>query len=217
MIWFLSNLFFQGTCLLAWYLNRHRLPAWSSYPVMMVFITMLTESVAAYYWLVLRQNNIFLFHGLVPIQYTFLILPYRLVSTDQRIRTGILLSILLIYTAEVLFALSVQPVTVYNTYTQLLAYSFLTLWTAIYLWNLLNDHDHERISTNPMFWMSAGIMFYAVSSFVITGMLNYLIHYAYSWATILYYFTTIITFILYVIFTLTFYSPYLFNRRHASD
>lgn len=217
MIWYLSNLFFQGSCLLAWYLNRHRLPGWAIYPAFMVLITLLTESVAAYYWLVLRQNNLFLFHGLVPVQYALLMIPYSITGSNIYIRTGIRVSMIVVALSGILFATTVQPLTVYNTYTQLLSYSLLTLWTALSLWRLLNSDDPERIGTNPLFWISAGIIFYAVSSFVITGMLNYLIRYAYPWATLLYYFTTLVAFVLYAVFTLAFYSQRLFSHHYATD
>lgn len=214
MSWFLANLFFQCCCLLGWFVNRKQLPAKLNFIALMVLTTLLFELLAAYFWLVLKKNNLFIFHILVPAQYLLLALPYYFSSKGSGSKIAIITSILLVYAIALLLALTIQPINIYNTYTQLTAYVLLIIWSTLFLWNLLNDEAKISIERDPLFWISIGIIFYAVVNFVITGTLNYLITYSLYWAKILYSITTVVAFMMYSIFTFSFFSHKLFKGSY---
>lgn len=172
---------------------------------------MIFELVAAYYWLILVKNNLFLFHILVPIQYAFLVTPYYFSVLLKKFKTYIFLSILTVFLSAILFSLTIQPLSVYNTYTQLLVYILLLTWAALFILKLLNDKAMLSIEREPLFWISLGIIVYSTTNFVITGTLNYLIVHDIDWAKILYNVTTLVAFIMYIIFTFSFFSPKVFK------
>ncbi|GAB3994032.1 hypothetical protein GCM10028807_30820 [Spirosoma daeguense] len=210
MGWLIANIFFQSCGLLGWYLNRKQLPARLSYIALMIVATLLIETIA---YLLLRQsrNNLFLFHFLAPIQYALLVFPYSQIMRERVIRNGILVSIGAVFVVAIIFALTVQPITVYNTYTQLLAYILLTIWASLYLWQLLTDDVLILVEREPLFWISIAIIFYAVTNFVIMGTINYLIANNIYWARILYNITTVVAFIMYGLFAFSFFSYRIFK------
>lgn len=218
MGWWVANTIFQLLCLVSWYVNRKNLPPQSLFIAAMVLITFIIETMATYYGYILDyENNLFFFHFLTPLQYTFLSLPYYQLLPRPYLKLAILFSILSIFILAFLLGTFVQTLQVYNTHIQLASFFFLALWSSLYLWYFIASNYSSFLIKDAMALISISLIFYASTNFVATGMLNYLILYKNKWAMVLYDFTTIIAFAFYCLLAFSFSSQKLFNKYSITE
>ncbi|WP_159478698.1 hypothetical protein [Dyadobacter sp. 3J3] len=211
MWWLIVNIFLLSNCFLGWYVNKVHLPARFVFFGAFAIVTMVCESIAAYYWLVLEKNNLFLFHFLTPVQYVLISLLFQNFGSPMRLHRTILFSYLLVCLFAIYNAIFLQPVYKYNSYTQLLCFTLLICWSLFYLVGLISARLESSLEGNPMFWVSVGTLFCSTTNFIITSMMNYLVERQYDWASKLYDFTTIVAFIMYIVFILGLYASRIFK------
>lgn len=87
--------------------------------------------------------------------------------------------------------LAIQGFVAYQTLTVVVGGGFVIFLAGAYFWQLLVSPDNERITRDPFFWFSFGLIVYFGGSIPFLGMLNYLIQYYSEFTKI--YFTLIYT------------------------
>ena len=163
---------------------------------LMLLLTLLFEAYAAF--LMFNQvRNLHLFHILTPLQYVCTALIFRCALQTAWYRQAIAYSIPAFLVTSVLISLSVQGPSDYNSYALMLKSLLTTCWVLCYFREIFSSLRLFRLETEPMFWVSTGMLFYALGSFYAEGLMNYLLLQAYPLALYLYYFSVLLGYLLY--------------------
>ncbi|MFT3680934.1 MAG: hypothetical protein QM791_11715 [Ferruginibacter sp.] len=146
------------------------------------------------------KNNLFIFHILVPVEYTLMMLLFR---SDIRNKTAFRLvtwSIPAFIILSLFLSAFVQPPVTNNSYSTILE-SVLLICTSLYfLREVLLLQQVKELHRYPMFWITVGILFYYTGTLLTEGMLNYLISHSIETARKLYRLSYVIKYALFVLF-----------------
>lgn len=166
---------------------------------LLLLLTLLFEVYAAF--LMFNQvRNLYLFHYLTPLQYVLTALLFRSTLHSVRFRTIITYSIPVFLVISLLISLTVQGTNDYNSYALMLKSLLTTCWVLCYFREIFSGLRLVRLETEPMFWVSTGMLFYALGSFFAEGLMNYLLLQSYPFALQLYYLSVLLGYLLYSAF-----------------
>lgn len=154
-------------------------------------------------------RNLYVFHLLTPIQYALYALVFFKTLQDRKLQRFILLSIPLFFLAALLITFYLQPPSEFNAYTSSMKNVLLACWVLLYYKEVFTGLRIIRLSREPMFWVSTGLLFYSLGSFFLYGLMNHLLVKSYEIAHMLYYFSEFLGYILYITISIAF----LFARR----
>lgn len=158
------------------------------------------------------ENNLFIYHILTPIQYTFYAFIYYTAVHAASVKKVILFSIPVVILAALAFSVTVQPADSYNSYTIVLGNAFILIWIFTYYRETFQQLKIIRLEREPLFWISTGLLFYALGSFFSEGLMNYLIAHTPDLARKYYYAITVVLIgFLHIMFILSFLCRRLFK------
>ncbi len=119
-----------------------------------------------------KENNLFIGHFYLLFQFVFLVRIFQLEMKDMLSR-HLFWGIMISFTIFSLFNTFLwQPLTVHNTYARNFASILLTLLSAYYFLQLIRRPYTVRIERLFMFWFSAGVLLYFLSSLFIFTIAN---------------------------------------------
>ena len=124
------------------------------------------------------QNNLFVFHIATPIEYAIFAMLYANVIVSNKLKKYIFYSIPAFVMLCVLFFLTVQPLTVNNSYVVMIESIIMVGLSLYFLRQLLLLQQVQSLNSFPMFWICVAILFYFIGSLIIEGMLNYLMRHS---------------------------------------
>jgi hypothetical protein len=157
-----------------------------------------------------KLNNLFIYHVLVPIQYSIYASIYYLHIASGWVKKFIVLSVPVVFLVALVLAFTIQPIlplhdTSYNSYVIALCNLLLVLWILIYYRQLFIQLKIIRLEREPLFWISTGLLFYGLGSFFAEGFMQVLIERSPALATRYYYSVTVVLLcLLYIMFIISF-------------
>lgn len=166
--------------------------------------TTILHSCAAYYFILKKGNNQFIFHFLTPIQYLFFCMYFYFLQNNYKLKKVIIGSIPIFILTSFIISFTIQKFDFYNSYS-LIGQNFLvTIWALLYFKSILESDKFDKLERKPTFFISSAILIFSLSDFFIEGVMNYMINKKLAYSLQLYYISEIISFILYAIFILAF-------------
>lgn len=119
-----------------------------------------------------RENNLFIGHFYLLIQFLFLVRVFQLEMKDVINQRFFWLMMVFFTLFSLCNTFLWQPLTVHNTYARNLASVLLTLLSAYYFFHLIRRPFTIKIERLFMFWFSAGVLLYFLSSLFIFTVAN---------------------------------------------
>jgi hypothetical protein len=177
-----------------------------------LLITFAAESYANYL-LYHEIRNLYIYHLLVPVQYSLLAVIYAYAIENTIMKKVILISVPLFIATSALFASTIQPLTAYNSYAASIKNILLTVWVLCYYRELFVLLHVSHIEREPFFWISTGILFYSLGDFFVEGLMNYLISHNRALAEKMYYVYFLLNLLLYFTFMMAFLCKDIFSKK----
>lgn len=187
------------------------------YLVVLSGIACITEVIAVYLGL-RRIPNLFLFHFYPPIEFCLLLTIYAL-HTQKHVSKSIYWGIGGAFVVfSIVNTLFFQPLHVFNTHGRGLE-SFLVLGMAIgYSIFQLYSPMSSNLRSRTMFWINTGVLIYFSVNLVFFFMSNYLMeNFSKALNAILWNFHALISFALYLFFTIAIYIDWKKAKSPASS
>lgn len=158
-------------------------------------------------------NNLFIYHILIPLQYSLYAVIFYLAIESQTVKKVILFSIPVVIVVAVFMAFTIQPVISYNSYVIVLTSFFICLWILIYYRQLFVQLKIVYLEREPLFWISTGLLFYSLGGFFVEGLMKELISESITIARWYYYnvYMFLVSF-LYIMFILSFICQDIFKK-----
>jgi hypothetical protein len=151
------------------------LPLSMRYLVLFFLCSVGFEIAADYRMIVFHQNNLVFYHLMTLLNYTFLALSFRKVICFPSGKKLILLSIVLVFTVEIIFiSMGIQALTQSPSWLRLVCRTLLLGWILSYLQTLLQSDKPQPLLSLPHFWVCLGILVH-FASFLQVGIMRYLI------------------------------------------
>ena len=139
-------------------------------------VTALTMGGAlAYVFVARHHSNLFIFHGLIIVQYSLLAAMYAGILHNKALKRIALVSIPTFAFIALLIASTIQPWNQVNSYATILFNLLITFFAAAYIQVLFSNKYIKRVEREPLFWVSAGLFFTSLGNFFVQGLLNYLL------------------------------------------
>lgn len=132
-------------------------------------------------------NNLFIYHILVPLQYSLYAVIFYYNIESRGIKKLILLSIPVVISAALIFSLTIQQLNHYNSYAILLTSFFTCLWILIYYRQVFTQLKIVHLEREPLSWISTGLLFYSLGGFFVEGLMQNLITFSMELAKWYYY------------------------------
>jgi len=150
-------------------------------------------------------NNLFVYHILIPVQYCFYAYLYYCHIEFKSIKKLILLSVALVITAAVVLGLTIQPPDYYNSYVIILSNFLICVWVLTYYRQLFVHLRIINLKREPLFWISTGLLFFALGDFFVEGLMKALLEQSLTMARWYYYNIYVpVLCLLYVLFIISF-------------
>ena len=206
----------MGVTILAYCVNsRSNLKHWKL--VVLFTSLMFTTTVTAFSLTTLFDvgNNLFIFHVYTPIEYSILAFLYLRVFQDKRIKKILWLSIPAFVMLSAILTLSVQPVEKNNSLMNVLESVLIITWSMLYIREIIVQQQASTLECFPMFWISAGLLFYFVGSQLIEGLLNSLMDESMAIAQKVYRLMYLFRFTLMIMFIIGCFCQQLFKDRFS--
>lgn len=182
----------------------------------LVVVTMPFELYAGYLQS-FNVNNLFVYHVLIPVQYCFYAYLYYCYIEFTTIKKLILFSVGLVITAAVVLALTVQPLDNYNSYVIILSNFLLCIWVLSYYRQLFVHLRIVSLKQEPLFWISTGLLFFALGDFFVEGLMKALLEQSLEMARWYYYNIYVpVLCLLYVLFIISFICRDIFKKEPVS-
>jgi hypothetical protein len=180
------HFFFLTVALGCWLFNRQRYTSKHIFFIgLYLFAAFVFEGMAAL--IMLNKylgkklvSNLFLYHILIPLQFTFIMLLYNSVIRKPLYKKLTLLMIPLFISISIVFSASIQPLAVYNSYSILINYTITIFFVLIYFYELIATTPFTKIYTKAIFWISTGLLFHSTFNVLLEGVSNYLHTYSNS-------------------------------------
>ena len=118
------------------------------------------------------DNNIWISHAYVPLEYILIASIYYRRLEHRKIRTGIIVSgifFLLLCLADSLWGAGVQHL---NSYSRVMESTLLIALALLYLFVLYKDLNYIYLEYDPLFVLSCGVMIYFAGTAMAYGMFN---------------------------------------------
>lgn len=118
------------------------------------------------------DNNLWISHVYVPIEYTLLASVYYMSFEQKKVRFGVIIScimFLLFCLAEANRGAGVQSS---NTYSRVLESTLLIALALLYLYVLYKDLNYVHLDRDPVFVLSCGVMIFFAGTAMAYGMFN---------------------------------------------
>lgn len=160
-----------------------------------ILATLLIEGYATILMLQ-RIRNLYLYHYLTPLQFSLFSYIFYLILEDSRSRKIILYSIPLYLLISFLLTLQVQGFSEYNSYALSLKNLLLTIWVLLYYRETFTSLKVVRLTRDPMFWISTGLLFYSLGSFFVDGLMHYVLGESFEMANALFYISIFLGYLL---------------------
>ncbi|PSR56826.1 hypothetical protein AHMF7605_26675 [Adhaeribacter arboris] len=162
-------------------------------------------------------NNLFVYHLLIPIQYSFYAYIYYCYLESKIIKKLILVSIALVMVAAVALAFTIQPPDTYNSYVIILSNFFISIWVLIYYRQLFVQLKITDLKSEPLFWISNGLLFFSLGDFFVEGLMKALLDQSLWMARWNYYYIYLpLLCTLYITFIISFVCRDLFKKPNMS-
>jgi hypothetical protein len=166
-------------------------------------ITLIAESFA-FQLLKKKENNLFIFHLLVPLQFIFYTMIFYFESKRRSVKRIMVASIVLVCIMSIALSLKTQGIDEYNSYVTMARHFFLVIWILLFFRRMLVEVEIPNPLHEPMFWISTGLLFYSLGSFFIEGYMNMLIDAAPEVAKRLYFVNVLLGLFMYLLFLAAF-------------
>lgn len=121
------------------------------------------------------ENNLFIFHLLVPASYAILSEFFYEQFESKNIKRCLIFSVYLFTGICILLSLLVQPFNVNNSYAVILQSVLIVFWVLLYLRQIYNSSGIMMVHTSIAFWFSIGLLIHFIGKLFIQGSLNYFI------------------------------------------
>lgn len=118
------------------------------------------------------DNNLWISHAYVPLEYTLITAIYYRSFEQRKIRAGVIgagILFLLFCLAESLWGAGVQSL---NSYSRVLESTLLIALALLYLFVLYKDLNYMYLAHDPLFVLSCGVMIYFAGTALAYGMFN---------------------------------------------
>jgi hypothetical protein len=154
-------LFYKG-------LNRSFKVFFFYFPIAAIFEV--TAALSKYY----NGHNLFLLHLFIPIEFVFFIYPFYIYFTSSFIKKGIIVISILFFVGCILNTLYFGMLN-YNSIPRSFESIFLIFLSLCYFYQFFNTNNEIQVYTQPMFWLSSGILIYFCIDFFSFMMINLLL------------------------------------------
>ncbi len=189
--------------LLLWALKFRHLPVGLKILGYTLLLTLLAEGYAAYL-MFQRTTNFYLYHFLVPLQYTLFSCLFYSELKGGRARKTVLASIPLYLLVSSLILLLLQETSEVNTYARLLKNVLIICWAFLYCREIFLGLTVVQLEKEPMFWVSTGLFFYSLGNFFVEGLMNRILEVSYALAHALYFISIFLGLLLNITFLVAF-------------
>jgi hypothetical protein len=158
-------------------------------------------------------NNLFIYHVLIPTQYSLYSLIFYSSIESKNVKKLIIISIPITLISAIFFSLSIQPINTYNSYVIVLTSVFTCAWILIYYRQIFVQLKIIYLEKEPLFWISTGLLFYSLGGFFVEGLMKELIEQDKKVASWYYYnvYMLLVSF-LYIMFIISFLCQDIFNK-----
>jgi hypothetical protein len=168
-----------------------------------LFVTLVTEILASYFWSIGR-NNLGLYNFFTVFEFCFYLFVIRLIIGSKKVKIIIQLTCILYAIAAIVNILFIQSMKTFHTVTYSIGCLLIVIFCIYYFLELFRLPRFVNLVANPAFWICSGLLFFYCCGFPLYGLVNY-------WQDIsplvLNNFTTIFTILnifLYSLFTIAF-------------
>lgn len=162
-------------------------------------------------------NNLFIYHILIPIQYSFYAYIYYCYLEFKIMKKLILGSIILVLGAAAVLAFTIQPPDTYNSYVIILTNFFICIWVLTYYRQLFVQLKITDLKTEPLFWISNGLLLFALGDFFVEGLMKALLDQSLRMARWNYYYIYLpLLCTLYITFIISFLCRAIFKKPKLS-
>lgn len=136
--------------------------------LLLLFISLLSESLAE----IIRKkeffSNFFIYHFFIPIEYCLIAWAYF----EQLKYRYILLSIPIMVVIAIFLSTYVQPITEFNSNYLSLSLLLYFVLAILYLVKLLKINTDKSLKDYPLFWISCGWLLFSASNLFVFGTYN---------------------------------------------
>ena len=143
-------------------------------------------------------NNLFLYHILNPFQFLFLSSIYYLYFDNNTIKNSIIICNIIVFSAAILFATTIQPINTNNSYTNIIKNLFLVIIIVIYFRDLFVREEYIDLKNSYIFIISSALFVTTLGNLMIDFTMNFLMKS--DWVVTLYSFSLVIDVIFLIIF-----------------
>ncbi|RDC62867.1 hypothetical protein [Adhaeribacter pallidiroseus] len=204
-------------CLMCLFLIKRRVLTLEQKIIGLLVTVTLPFELYAGYLQSFNSNNLFVYHLLIPIQYCFYAYLYFYFIEFKIIKKLILFSIALVITAAVVLAFTIQPLNNYNSYVIILSNLLLCIWVLSYYRQLFVHLTIVNLNQEPLFWISTGLLFFALGDFFVEGLMKALLEQSPEMARWYYYNIYVpVLCLLYVLFIISFICRDIFKKKPIS-
>ncbi len=201
-------------CLLCLFLIKRKVLTLEQRIIGLLVIVTLPFELYAGYLQSFNNNNLYVYHILIPIQYCFYAYLYYRYIEFKTIKKLILFSIGLVIIAAVVLALTIQPIDYYNSYVIILSNFLLCIWVLSYYRQLFVHLTIVDLKQEPLFWISTGLLFFALGDFFVEGLMKALLEQSPNMARWYYYNIYVpVLCLLYVLFIIAFICRDIFKKK----
>lgn len=120
------------------------------------------------------DNNYPIYNLLQFILFFFLAIIYFEVLQNENVRNSIRIFFGVLLVFVLINSLFIQGIFNFQTLTRILGCIFILYLAGAYLWQLYISQDNDKITADPFFWLSFGLIFYYGGTTPFIGMLNYM-------------------------------------------
>ncbi|GGK72461.1 hypothetical protein ACD591_05455 [Rufibacter glacialis] len=161
------------------------------------------EGYAAYLMFQLKRN-LYMYHLLIPIQYTLYTLVFYFAFHRPKVKQAALASIPAYLLAVMFILVSLQVSNEYNSLARSLKNVLLAAWALFYYTDVFKGLMVQRLEKEPMFWISTGFLFYSLGNFFVDGLMNHILEQSYELGHTLYFINVVLGLLLNVTILISF-------------
>ena len=151
--------------------NKSRLEASQDYLLVLVFIAFVVQVVANILWLY-SNNNLFLMHFYVPVEFGLIMLLYSKWLQKWIMKAHFYFGILFFLAFSIINSLFVQSIYEFNSNAITLAYILYIGMAIFYFYKILNEEKLTPLEKNPKFWINTSILIYFSASLLVSSLSN---------------------------------------------
>jgi len=174
--------------------------AYQKFIIAYLVLLTLTCIASVYVANVMLENNLFIFHIYVPIEYIILSFLYKNIIVNAVIKKMILLSIPFFVALSVCFSLFIQPPDTNNSTMSIIESVIMIFLSLSFLREILLFQQATALHKFPLFWINVGILVFFTGRLITEGMLSYLVSHSMVLARRIFTFGFVFKYLLFVLF-----------------